>query len=42
MTEAGNAPTTFNDPRAGGLLHHANPPEQAFVTKRPLHYEAKV
>src|SRR5688572_1941822 len=42
MTEAGDAPSTFNDPRAGGLLHHANPTEQAFVTKRPLHYEAKI
>jgi dihydropyrimidine dehydrogenase (NAD+) subunit PreA len=42
MTEAGTIPTDFNDHRAGGLKHHTNDPEQAFVTKRPLHYEAKV
>ncbi len=42
MSEAGNIPTEFNDPRAGGLLHHSNDPEEAFVTKRPLHYEAKI
>src|SRR6478736_6661549 len=34
MTEAGNIPSSFNDSRAGGLLHHANSTEQAFVTKR--------
>ncbi len=42
MTAANDIPDTFNDSRAGGIDHHYNHPDQAFETKRPIHYEAKV
>jgi dihydropyrimidine dehydrogenase (NAD+) subunit PreA len=38
-TEAGNVPTSFNDPLAGGLHHWVPKPAEAFQTKTPLHYK---
>ena len=37
-TLAGNIPTTFDDPLAGGLHHWVPNPEDAFETKKPVHY----
>jgi dihydropyrimidine dehydrogenase (NAD+) subunit PreA len=40
-TMAGNIPTTFNDPLAGGIGHHYNHPDVALEKKKPLHYKSK-
>jgi dihydropyrimidine dehydrogenase (NAD+) subunit PreA len=37
-TLAGNVPTTFNDPLAGGLHHSVPDPLSALASEKPLHY----
>ncbi|KAA9345843.1 NAD-dependent dihydropyrimidine dehydrogenase subunit PreA [Adhaeribacter soli] len=41
MVAAGDSPTDFNDPRAGGINHHYNDPDSALVKSKPLHYKSK-
>lgn len=36
---ANDIPTTFNDPRGGGVHHPVYPPSDAFETPKPVHYK---
>nr|MBP7534803.1 hypothetical protein [Chitinophagales bacterium] len=39
-TLANDIPTTFNDPRGGGVHHPVYLPNEAFETPKPVHYKA--
>ena len=38
-TLTNDIPTTFNDPRGGGVHHPVYPPNDAFETPKPVHYK---
>lgn len=38
-TLANDIPTTFNDPRGGGVHHPVYPPSEALETPKPVHYK---